>query len=455
MNPDEFVVVPDGWLSRGQAFVRGDGAQMVVNGGIPGEKVRVKLTKRTPHQVFAKVLEPIGKGHPDRVEPPCDRYTPCGRCPMMHLRPEGVEKAQRGVLEAALQDVGISWKVEPVVQGGNQDVLHSLELLTGYSDQKSIRIGIAGADGRDVVPVPHCLVVTPQMRELMKVLSYQMRQLDIFPWDGRTGTIKRFRAVQVPGGEMLVVVGTARRNHVLKDFATAVGAEIPEMASMYLHQEEEDPLAEDLFLAYGKTGVEWPVSRLRLKVGPLDPFPSHPLLAARAAEEAVVALSPQKGDAVVAVGNGITLPTLLLARKAGWAMGIEANEMSVQRARENATLNQLPAEFTAAPLAEALANPRLSGLRPLLYLANERKGIDDGGMEMLQQLSPRRILLSSTNPRGLARDIAQLNGHGYDLRRILAYDVAPFTPFTENFALLVSRDLRGPDRRAPQRRTVR
>ncbi len=455
MRPDEFVVVPDGWLSRGQAFVRGDGAQLVIPGGIPGERVRVRVTSRTPHQVFAKVQEPILAPHPDRVVPPCERLPYCGRCTLMHLNDRGIDAAQRGIIELALREAGVQPRLEPIVHSHQLDSIHSLDLLAGYSDEGSARLGVTAAKG-GLIPIPLCNIVTPVLREIMKVAAHHMRALDIRPADGRSGTLRRVRAMQVPGtDEVLMILGTIRKNPVLRDYAVAMGAAVPQLASVYLHREEDDPTGEDLFLTYGKPAIEWSAGWLRLKVGPKDPMPAHPALAMKMAEDVVTALNPQKGDAVVDIGSGMGLRTMLLAKKSGWALGVESSEDLVRHARENAATNQVSAEFFEGPVTEALESPRLAGLRPLVYLDAERRGLDGEVMTALEQLSPRRIALACTNPRALARDIALLSGKGYDLRRIVSYDVSPFTPFVESVALLVSRDLRGPERRAPQRRTVR
>jgi 23S rRNA (uracil1939-C5)-methyltransferase len=454
---DEFVVVPDGWLSRGQAFVRGSGVQLVVSGGIPGEEVRVRVTGRTTHQVFARAIGPEKNPHPSRVAPVCDRYNPCGRCPWMHMNPEGIASAQKSMLAEAFRDAAI-----PVVplDGPITDAsgVHTIELVAGFSDEKHIRIGVSGADGRDVVPIPRCHVVTEPIREAMKVLAHHIRELMIYPYDGANGILKRIRIIQAPASnELLITLVTAKRNYLLGQLAQAVGAAMPEVGSIYAFQDQADP-PEEPFLLYGKDLVEGSVLLpvpTRVRCGPIDFFPGHPLLAAKAATDAVRLLEVTSEDAVVELGTGAAFRSLALAKQAGWVLGIDPSPMAILRARENASLNQLNAEFQVATVTEAMENPRIAGLRPLVCIDTERKGLEAPDLEALLAAAPRKLFLSCANPRALAKDIAAIVRRGYLLKRISAYDVAPFTPFTENTALLVSPDQRRPQRRAPRRKTVR
>lgn len=459
MYSDEFEVTPDGWLSRGQAFVRGDGAQMVVHGGIPGERARVKIVSRSPHQIHARFIEPIGAASTSRADPACDRYFPCGRCPMMHLHPGALDLARRRIVEEALYDVGITLKIEKFLSAPPLNSVHTLEVITGYSDQRHLRIGVAGSNGREVLPIPNCPISTPSLRDWMRTLAYHCIRLDIHAFDGKNGTLRKARVIEIPGADgrqhLLITLYTQRRNAHLKDLADSLGTDLSEIDGVIIHNEVEDPDGEDLWVAYGRDHVEWHPAGLRMRVGARDPFPARPDIAAEAARDAVAALSPMKGDAVLDIGAGNGLRTLLLAKKAGWALGVDTSEPAAARARENASLNRINAEFSTGTVVDALTNPRLHDLRPLVYIDLERKGLESAAFDALIHAAPRRVALECTNPRALARDIRRLQERGFTLRSVSAYDTAPYTPFMSCVALMASTDTSGPERRAPVRRRVR
>ena len=101
------------------------------------------------------------------------------------------------------------------------------------------------------------------------------------------------------------------------------------------------------------------------------------------------------------------------------------------------------------------ATERLSGRRPLFVVDVGTRGLKDDGLAAIIGLAPRRVVLRGTNPRSLARNVAAFTARGWELRRVLTYDVSPHTPFVEIVAVLHSADRTAPERRAPRRRTVR
>jgi 23S rRNA (uracil1939-C5)-methyltransferase len=209
-------------------------------------------------------------------------------------------------------------------------------------------------------------------------------------------------------------------------------------------------------LVYGKATLEDTVDGLRIRFGPVDPWPGNLTMAERMWGELADALAPESGDAVVDLGCGIGTRTLLLARRSGWALGVDASEDAARRGRENAALNSVSAEFASGPVADVLddAGARLVGRRPLVVADTGRRGLEDADLAAIVTLAPRRVALIGTNPRALARDAGRLAAKGWTLRSVTPYDMAPHTPFVESVALLVSNDTAAPTLRAPRRKRI-
>lgn len=468
---EEYVVVPDGWLSRGEAFVRGDHAQLAVFGGIPGERARVRLVERGGHQHRARFVKADGRGHPDRVEPPCDRYVPCGQCPLMHLTPGGQDRARLGLLKDAFAAEGApqNFELGGISRIDATGASHTIELIAGWSDERHLRLGVPGMDGRRVVPIPHCHVATEPLRRVMTTTAHHLQALDIYPWEGHRGTFRGLFARQSAAtGEIFVTLVFGRPSNYAKSLAEAVAAQHPDIAGVFAHWNDEpgpllsrDPISgdADVTLVYGRTSLEEDVSGLRIRLGALDPFPRYPKLGVAAWEGLVDALGPAPGDTVVDLGAaaGAGARTLLLAKRAGWALGIDPQEGVIRRARENAAANSISADFVSGTIEEGLeaSRARLAGRRPLAVVDVGPKGVDGPTLALLLALDLRRVALVSSNPRALARDIVRFVGGGLGLERLVPYDTAPHTPFGDTMALLTSADTTAPTLRAPRRKTVR
>lgn len=461
------IVTPEGWLHRGEAFVRGDGRQLAVFGGIPGERARVRLVGGHGNQDQAKWVGPAGKPHADRISPACDRYVPCGRCPLMHVTDDGQDRMRRSLVDDALAEVDLPARTTPVVRGASADALHAIDLVTGYSDRRHARIGVRAQDGRDVVPIPGCLVVTPSLREVMKVLAHHMRELEIWPFDGRQGTLRGVSVRESPeNGEVLVVLVAARPNPVLSELAQRLPSAHPPVRGVVMHLNDRrdrlmdrDEVEGDIGISvlYGSPFITLPVSSLRLKSCASDPFPVHPAMRARVVTGLLDALAPASGDAVLEIDAAEGALTMAAAARTGWAVGLVEGEGVARRARENASANGVAAEFVAGPtlLALELVHPRLEGRRPLIVASAGTRGLSGPVMEAMVALNPRRIAVRGTNPRSFARNLAHLAARGFSVSAVTPYDVAPHTPFVEMVAVLTSTDTTPPEKRAPRRRTVR
>ena len=67
----------------GQAMGRHKGQVIFVPGGLPGERVRVRLVEEHKRWARGELVE-LQTSSPDRVEPPCPYYGRCGGCHWQH-----------------------------------------------------------------------------------------------------------------------------------------------------------------------------------------------------------------------------------------------------------------------------------------------------------------------------------------------------------------------------------
>jgi 23S rRNA (uracil1939-C5)-methyltransferase len=462
MGARELVVTPEGWLSRGDAFVRGDGRQLAIFGAIPGEPARIRLQHDGGHQVRARFIGPAREKHPLRTLPPCERWATCGRCSLMHLTHEGQRAMRLSLWTQAF--AGWSGTVEEHGNAGAADVLHTLTLLAGRSEHNRPRLGLRANVG-GLVAVPDCPVTTPELRLFMTAAAHHMLEQDLRPADDRGGLFRGIVVRQaLATDEQIATLVFTRAAPFARGYADALVQARTRLVGVGVHWNEGDSLLDPQMLVTPTLGRPWfhdVVDGLTLKVGALDPW--YATAAARDADVAAVGLlDPHEGDAVLDVGCGVGVRTLLLARRSGWALGVDLLPARIERARENAAATRIPAEFshgdaldTTLPVALGDVAPRLAGRRPLVVLHTGTLGLDPAVGAAVLALAPRRVLLLGGNPRALANDARALAEAGYRLARVVTHDVDPHTPFSQGAALLVSRDASTPELRAPRRKLVR
>ena len=207
----------------------------------------------------------------------------------------------------------------------------------------------------------------------------------------------------------------------------------------------------------GKATIDETLGGITYAIGPGDFFQTNPSTAEALYGRTMERLQLQRGDAVIDLYSGVGGLALQASRITGWAMGVEEVEGAVVRAREAARRNGLTAEFQAELVVHALPDiaRRMEGRAPIVTVNQSRKGLEEGVVDGIVGLAPRRIAYVSCNPRSLARDLALFREHGLQIGAVDLFDMFPHTPHVECLAILQGATPEGRVKRAPIRKRVR
>jgi 23S rRNA (uracil1939-C5)-methyltransferase len=466
-------VTPQRWMARGEALVTEPGLRpLVVWGGIPGEPSRVKIGHKGTHQVHAEWVS-SEEPHPHRVEPPCDRYHPCGGCPLMHLNAAGQAAAREQLVRAALESERLGdVAILPLVPNpsGLEGFRHVVKVGFGRSEMGRIKMGAWGRHSRDLVPIPQCNVAAPVLRKTMVSLAHHTIDLGIDPYDPRTerGSLRSavLRASRTTG-EVLVTIVAARRDRMLSQLAEELARGVNEVVGVWLHlndgqgnaiyQRDDQGVVGTTPLA-GKEAIEERLLDIVYRIGPGDFFQTNPAMAEVLYGRVLDGLELTEGDAVIDLYSGVGGFALPAAKRTGFALGIEEIEGAVQRARESAQHNRVSAEFVHGRVQELVPElaRRFKGTGVKMVVDPARRGLDEGVMEAMLALEPSRIAYVSCNPKAMARDLAGFRQAGWRIGPVEPFDMFPHTPHVECTSILEPPEgTIKATRRPPKRQLVR
>lgn len=467
--------VPDRWLPRGEALVEGSDRfkPVVVWSGIPGEAARIKLKHVGQNQVRAEWLD-ARTPHPQRVEPPCDKYRRCGGCPWMHLSGEGQLDARRERVvdlfqSAELGNVQVG-DVHPSPDG-LEGYRHVVKVGFGRSESGRLKVGAWARGTRDIVPIPGCLAAPEVLRRIMMSLAHHAIELGLTPYDPETesGVLRSavLRASRTTG-EVLVTLVAARRDRNLGALAEEVARGVNQVVGVWLHlnagpgnaiyQRDGDGVVGASCLG-GKDWIEERLNDIAYRIGPGDFFQTNPGMAEVLYRRVLDRLELQSGEPVLDLYCGVGGLALPAARETGFAIGVEEIEGAVHRAQEAARINRVPAEFVCDGVLTAVPDlaGRLDGAGVKVVVDPARRGLEDGVFERIVALSPARIAYVSCNPDAMARDLADAVAQGWRVQgEIELFDMFPNTAHVELLAILdPPQSQPRPSRRGPKRRLVR
>ncbi|MDE1943343.1 MAG: 23S rRNA (uracil(1939)-C(5))-methyltransferase RlmD [Betaproteobacteria bacterium] len=415
-----------------QGIARHEGKVVFVAGGLPGETVRARITRRKT-QFDQAVVERVLRPGPSRVTPRCPHFGVCGGCNMQHADAAAQVAFKQRILEDNLQRIGRvrPEALLPTLQGPAWGYRQRARLSVRLVVKKGgVLVGFHEKHSSFVADMTRCEILPPAVSALLVPLRELVMGLSIRD---------RLPQVEVAVGDAVTVLVMRVLNPLTAEDEVSLRA----FAERWQVQVWLQPKGPDSVFPFHPR--EAPRLTYRLpEFGVVMPFGPTEFTQVNAAMNrslvgrAVRLLDPRPGERVLDLFCGLGNFTLPLARSGAFVTGVEGSAALVERARENAASNGLSdnTRFFAANLFE-VTEEQLAGWGPVDKLLIDPPR--DGAVEVVKALGsllPRRIVYVSCSPATLARD-AQILVHqqGYKLRAAGVANMFPHTAHVESLAL--------------------
>ncbi len=415
----------------GRGVARIEGKTVFLWGGLPGEDVLFRFTRRRRTHDEGVVCEVV-KPSPDRVRPRCPHFGVCGGCSLQHMRPEAQITLKQGVLMEALKRIGRVQPREilpPLSAEGHWGYRRMARLGVKYVAKKGkVLVGFRERGSAFVTDLSRCEVLNPRVGELITPLSQLIGGLSV-----------RDRIPQIEmsmGDEICVLVFRILDSLSSDDTGKLESFGRTHKIVIYLQEagpESVRPLGDHTV----ELSYRLPEFQVRCRFSPNDFTQINLELNRLMVHRALQLLDPQPEEDVLELFCGLGNFTLPLARRAAQVTGVEGDAGLVARARANAQANGIGnARFYTANLYGDLdLEPWLQGTFHKILLDPPRTGALQV-MHHLARVQARRILYVSCNPATLARDADELvNNLGYRLTVAGVMDMFPHTAHVESIAL--------------------
>jgi len=429
---EQLEVEIDSLAFGGRGVARADGLVVFVTGALPGERVRVEITKAKRRFAEARTVELL-RPSADRVADRCVHGgEPCPGAPWQGLPYERqlVHKAEQ--VDEALRRIGgldgfELEEIEPALEQWRYR--NKLEYSFGECDSESI-LGFHARGRWDlIVDVEDCQLASERGNGARNAVREWARLESVPAFDARerTGVLRNlvvregWRTGQI---QTRLVTSAARFPKPPVDLHTVIegdagGTDGPTGVL------GEERLREELF-------------NLKLEMSHGAFFQTNTEMAEHLYSVAAEFAGLSGSERVFDLYCGIGTIGLTIASKAGEVWGLEIVPEAIFDAKRNAERNKIEnAHFIAASAR--------TGVRPLIEKAGKpdvvvvdppRAGLSQKIVRRLLECEAKRIVYVSCNPTTLAPNAAQMVEAGYTLRRLKPVDMFPQTPHIECVALL-------------------
>ena len=382
-----------------------DGRAVFVPFGLPGERVRVKLTEEKKNFARGEIVEVLDLS-PDRIAARCRHFGVCGGCHYQSLPYEKQLQAKTDILIDQLKRIG---KIEnppvgPMVACPNP---WNYRNHVQFSLDEAGALGFQAPASNQVVPISECHLPEPILDDLWRQLEFQPET-----------EIERVSLRAGKDDDLMLVLES--------DSPDAPELEI-EAGISIAHVYEEHAV-----VIAGNDHIIVPVLERDFKVSAASFFQVNTAMAGKMVEYLLTRLPVSPSSTLLDVYCGVGLFSAFFAPKCKTVIGVESSESSCDDFAVNLD------EFANVELYEGYAEdvvPHLEAKPDTVLVDPPRAGLDKAVVDGIIKLSPQVIAYVSCDPSTLARDAARLIAGGYQLREVTPFDLFPQTYHIESISI--------------------
>ncbi|HAG69966.1 MAG TPA: 23S rRNA (uracil(1939)-C(5))-methyltransferase RlmD [Lachnospiraceae bacterium] len=451
-----------------------------VKGVLPGQRIRLRVTKKRGGRCEGVVLE-VTERAPREIMPVCPHFGVCGGCSFLNLPYEEQLKLKEEQIRSLMHEVRLSSGCR--AEGAGEDVsavpgaekgkwfdeiwegIRPSPAPLEYRNKMEFSFGDMSKGGElelglhkkgsyyDVVTVDGCRIVDEDFRSILKeTLSFFRKEgIGYFHRQSHTGYLRHLlirkgaRTGEILAG--LVTTSQEPGDRPLEGWCRLLlSLKLKGRLVGILHITNDSVAdavkSEKTRLLYGRDHFFEELSGLRFKITPFSFFQTNTLSAEvvySAALEYISSCSFPEASVIYDLYCGTGTITQLVSRAAGKVIGVELIEEAVRAAGENAALNGLHnCEFVAGDVLKVLDG--IAEKPELIILDPPRDGIHPKAIYRIMDYGVRNILYISCKPTSLARDLEIFAAHSYLPVRMCAVDQFPASAAVECIALLERAD---------------
>lgn len=432
----------------GEGVGRADGYVVFVPGGLPGDRLRVRLVQ-VRSRFGRGVIESIEEASPQRVPAPCPYFGRCGGCRLQHVAYDAQLAFKTKQVADALQRLGglRDAPLRPII--GAEETFgyrNKMEFTVARGRTEPLAVGLHEADRYDsVLDIDRCLLQSDRMNALLTEARAFFAERGLTVYEQETGEgLLRFlmlREGKQTGELMTNVVTSAPAVSELAPLAERLAARVPRTTSVVMNvnpKKASVAVGVEEHLLGGRDHIREGMGGLTFQVSANSFFQTNTRQAERLFELVIESTGLTGTETVFDLYSGTGAISLLLAPRARWVYGIELVQAAVDDAGINAAANGVTnCTFLCGEVRFVLPSLIGKGVTAEVVVADPpRAGFHPKALHALSTLGARRVVYVSCNPTTLARDLGELVRGGYRLEWVQPVDMFPHTPHIEAVARL-------------------
>lgn len=369
---------------------------------IKGDVVNIENIIKHKNYSTANIKEIVKKSK-DRISPKCPYYKDCGGCQIMAMNYSNQLKYKKEKVINIFKKYG-NIDINPNVIESNQFAYRNKIVL----QVQNSKIGLFKNKSNKIVEIEECLLVSPKINEIIKVIKNNLK----------VNKITKIMIREAQEKLMVVFYGEIDRNkaiNYLKDMAS----------SIYINSK----------CIYGDNYLEDKLGNYKFNISKDSFFQVNHNQTIKLYDKVLEYLGT-KQEKVLDLYCGIGTIGTYISIHCNHVLGIEINKSAIKDANLNKKLNKINnISFEHGDVGK-LINSSMD--YDTIIVDPPRSGLDKKTRNVLKKIETDKIIYVSCNPITLVRDINDLKDK-YELIDLTLVDMFPNTYHVESICVLNKR----------------
>ena len=424
-----------------------NGKEIKIKNAIPGQKVHAKISRIRKEYAEARLVEVIQRAEYEQ-EPDCKHFNLCGGCTYQNVPYEKqleIKSAQvKMILDSILTE---SYEFLPIVPSPKK---------TEYRNKMEFSFGDEFKEGPltlgmhrkysfySIVNANGCNIVDEDFRQVL------CHTLDYFQGNSQTYYHKNtnigflryllVRKAEKTGQILINLITTSQSILDEKEFVDLIlklnlKGTIKCIAHSIYDGVADVARADEMKILYGEDKIVEELLGLRFNISSFSFFQTNSLGAEKLYSTVRDFIGTTRDKTIFDLYSGTGTIGQILAPAAKKVIGIEIVEEAVEKAIENANLNNLVnCTFISGDVLKKI--DELDDKPDIIVLDPPREGINPKAIQKIINYNPQTFIYISCKPTSLTRDLPIFLDSGYSVEKVQCVDMFPMTGHVETCVLL-------------------
>jgi 23S rRNA (uracil1939-C5)-methyltransferase len=403
----------------GSAIGHLEGKVIFVPYGVPGDRVKVRITKAHASYCQAEIRK-ILRQSPSRRAAQCSHFGSCGGCQWQHIDYALQTASKHEQFTWMMAKSGVS-QVLPLIQSAKEFGYRRRFRMHWQVREGDVTLGYYKRNSKELLDVSQCPLLMEPLEEAARLVRQALQFID---WG--KGTI------------VAVADGSRRTVHVSMRLLRGEGKRLPTLI-----QELHQPPIEGGTVQQGSTTLSFGTPSLNLRMSGESRLEGSSLAFCQANPEqdrrmrqGVVDWIDFSGKRVLELFAGVGNLTSEFAALAQEVAAVETSAAAVAHFQRNLSPLLSRVRGLTQDATQALEQfVQHKEQFDIVVLNPPREGCPTV-MPLLEQLRPRQLVYISCDPMTLSRDLVALSSVGFLPIQARAHDMMPQTYHIEGMVLL-------------------